>query len=222
MLVPPQEMVVTLGHIFPPNRPRVNSHIQAFEIKWHFMISGGSSPCLPKAAPDKSIAYKDQRCFSSHPLSKLFLEILTSLVKNRLCRMSAELLRLLSSVQHVRDQLKEMEGVPVLLSLLHSRNLKLLWSVTWVVVQLCEDPDCRAEIRGWGGVQQLLRLLNIDRQHVADRSAIEMPPTPSNAPQFPGEHMSEGLGPHETVQKTVALQSGQRPHRAEYHTMCPK
>ncbi|XP_047218074.1 serine/threonine-protein kinase Nek10 isoform X2 [Girardinichthys multiradiatus] len=301
-----------------------------------------------------SIAYKDQRCFSSHPLSKLFLEILTSLVKNRLCsewidhaspeavhrvliclrllirdpnyqeilhqlegisllarymesvtakyiscgeeefdtqklvtmtyifqklssasnqrlwvietgahrtlakllsttdcgvlqgalfaltalaestecrteigepqivdsllvilqeydllskRMSAELLRLLCSVQHVRDQLKEIEGVPVLLSLLHSRNLKLLWSVTWVVVQLCEDPDCRAEIRGWGGVQQLLRLLNIDRQHVSDRSAIEMLPTPSNGPQFPREHMSEELGPHETVQKTVALQS---------------
>ncbi|XP_047218075.1 serine/threonine-protein kinase Nek10 isoform X3 [Girardinichthys multiradiatus] len=121
--------------------------------------------------------------------------------------MSAELLRLLCSVQHVRDQLKEIEGVPVLLSLLHSRNLKLLWSVTWVVVQLCEDPDCRAEIRGWGGVQQLLRLLNIDRQHVSDRSAIEMLPTPSNGPQFPREHMSEELGPHETVQKTVALQS---------------
>ncbi|KAK5600366.1 hypothetical protein CRENBAI_025249 [Crenichthys baileyi] len=120
-------------------------------------------------------------------------------------RMSAELLRLLSSVQHVRDQLKEMEGVPVLLSLLHSRNLKLLWSVAWVVVQLCDDPDCRAEIRGWGGVQQLLRLLNM--QHVSDRSAIEMLPTPSNAPQFPREHMSEELGKHETVQKTVALQS---------------
>uniref|UniRef100_A0A3B3UAT2 NIMA related kinase 10 n=1 Tax=Poecilia latipinna TaxID=48699 RepID=A0A3B3UAT2_9TELE len=241
-----------------------------------------------------SIIYKDQRCFSSHPLSKLFLDILTSLVRNRLCsewidhatpeavnrvlicirllirdpnyqaqtkkkikfncfffsfvitdlisvtdmfqklstadnqrlwviesgahrsqtvltfhnngsnrnryfkhkysnllffcssecrteigelqivdsllvilqeydllskRMSAELLRLLSSVQHVRVQLKELEGVPVLLSLLHSRNLKLLWSVTWVLVQLCEDPDSRAEIRSWGAVQQLLRLL---------------------------------------------------------------
>lgn len=75
--------------------------------------------------------------------------------------MSAELLRLLSSVQYVRGQLKELEGVPVLLSLLHSRNLKLLWSVTWVLVQLCEDSDIRAEIRSWGGVQQLLRLLNV-------------------------------------------------------------
>uniref|UniRef100_M4AWC9 NIMA related kinase 10 n=1 Tax=Xiphophorus maculatus TaxID=8083 RepID=M4AWC9_XIPMA len=247
-----------------------------------------------------SIIYKDQRCFSSHPLSKLFLDILTSLVRNRLCsewidhatpeavnrvliclrlttetladgagfvsissritdlisvtdmfqklstadnqrlwviesgahrvifiyilrafvqsiyfihkyynllflcssecrteigelqivdsllvilqeydllskRLSAELLRLLSSVQHVRVQLKELEGVPVLLSLLHSRNLKLLWSVTWVLVQLCEDPDSRAEIRSWGGAQQLLRLLN----HSSDRSSTEMLPAPS-------------------------------------------
>ncbi|KAM4736540.1 serine/threonine-protein kinase Nek10, partial [Anableps anableps] len=120
-------------------------------------------------------------------------------------RMSAELLRLLSSVQHVRGQLKELEGVPVLLSLLHSRNLKLLWSVTWVLVQLCEDPDTRAEIRSWGGVQQLLRLLNM--QHVSDRSTIEMLPTPDNGPQFVREHTSEELGPHEEVQNAVALQS---------------
>jgi len=73
--------------------------------------------------------------------------------------MSAELLRLLSPVQHVRGQVKELEGVPVLLSLLHGRHLKLLWSVTWILVQLCEDPDTRTEIRSWGGVQQLLWLL---------------------------------------------------------------
>lgn len=74
-------------------------------------------------------------------------------------RMSAELLRLLSPVRQVRDQVRELEGLPVLLSLLHSQHLKLLWSIAWVLVQLCEDPDTRTEIRSWGGVQHLLRLL---------------------------------------------------------------
>ncbi|XP_035991213.1 serine/threonine-protein kinase Nek10 [Fundulus heteroclitus] len=120
-------------------------------------------------------------------------------------RMSAELLRLLSSVQHVRSQLKELDGVPVLLSLLHSRNQKLLWSVTWVLVQLCEDPDTRAEIRSWGGVQQLLRLLDV--QHVSDGSTSEMLPSPNNAPQVPREHASEELGPNEKLQNAAALQA---------------
>ena len=74
--------------------------------------------------------------------------------------MSAELLRLLSPVQQVRDQVRELEGLPVLLSLLHGQHLKLLWSLAWILVQLCEDPDTRMEIRSWGGVQQLLWLLN--------------------------------------------------------------
>lgn len=74
--------------------------------------------------------------------------------------MSAELLRLLSPVRQVRDQVRELEGLPVLLSLLYGQHPKLLWSVAWVLVQLCEDPDTRTEIRSWGGVQQLLRLLN--------------------------------------------------------------
>lgn len=74
--------------------------------------------------------------------------------------MAAELLRLLTPVHDVREQLRALEGLPVLLSLLHGKHHKLLWSVCWVLVQLCEDPDARVEIRSWGGVQQLLRLLN--------------------------------------------------------------
>uniref|UniRef100_A0A3P9IAU6 NIMA-related kinase 10 n=1 Tax=Oryzias latipes TaxID=8090 RepID=A0A3P9IAU6_ORYLA len=211
------------------------------------------------------ITYKDQRCFSNHPLDKLFSGILTTLIKNRLCqymesvatrylscgeqglesqslvtitifqklsaaenqrlwviesgahrslvkllhtrdssvvqgallaltalaqagilfcspecgkeigelpvvetvlvilqehdllsKMGAELLRLLSPVPQVRSQVIELGGVPVLLSLLHGPHVKLLWAVTWVLVQLCEDPEARVEIRSWGGVQQLL------------------------------------------------------------------
>lgn len=75
-------------------------------------------------------------------------------------RLSVELLRLLCSVQCVRDQVRQCDGVPVLLSLLHSEHVKLLWSAVWVLVQLCQDPDTSAEIRAWGGVQQLLRILH--------------------------------------------------------------
>lgn len=73
--------------------------------------------------------------------------------------MSMELLRLLSPVQQVRARLRELEGLPLLLSLLLGDQIKLLWSVAWVLVQLCQEPEARVEIRSWGGVQQLLRLL---------------------------------------------------------------
>uniref|UniRef100_A0A3B5ANH6 NIMA-related kinase 10 n=1 Tax=Stegastes partitus TaxID=144197 RepID=A0A3B5ANH6_9TELE len=122
-------------------------------------------------------------------------------------RMSAELLRLLSLVQHVRDQVRELEGIPVLLSLLHGQHLKLLWSVTWVLVQLCEDPDTRAEIRSWGGVQQLLRLLNSDRQYVSDHYSIETLSSANVAGRIQREHMTEQLSPQEEVDNTTALQS---------------
>uniref|UniRef100_A0A3Q1HXN9 NIMA-related kinase 10 n=1 Tax=Acanthochromis polyacanthus TaxID=80966 RepID=A0A3Q1HXN9_9TELE len=123
-----------------------------------------------------------------------------------LSKMSAELLRLLSPVQHVRDQVRELEGVPVLLSLLHSQHLKLLWSVSWVLVQLCEDPDTRAEIQSWGGVQQLLRLLN-DRQYVSDRSSIETLSSANAAGRIQKEHMTEQLSPQEEADNTMALRS---------------
>ncbi|XP_041844531.1 serine/threonine-protein kinase Nek10 [Melanotaenia boesemani] len=122
-------------------------------------------------------------------------------------RMSAELLRLLSPEQHVRSQVRELEGVPVLLSLLHGRHLKLLWSIIWVLVQLCEDPETRAEIRSWGGVQQLLRLLNSDRQHISDRSSIEMLSSANAAGHILREHMGDELSLPEEVDNTVALQS---------------
>ncbi|XP_035528285.1 serine/threonine-protein kinase Nek10 [Morone saxatilis] len=122
-------------------------------------------------------------------------------------RMSAELLRLLSPVRQIRDQVRELEGLPVLLSLLYGQHLKLLWSVAWVLVQLCEDPDTRTEIRSWGGVQQLLRLLNSDRQYVSDRSSIETLSSANAAGRIQREHIREELSPQEEVDNTMALQS---------------
>ncbi|XP_039475575.1 serine/threonine-protein kinase Nek10 isoform X2 [Oreochromis aureus] len=122
-------------------------------------------------------------------------------------RMSAELLRLLCPVQIIRAQVRELDGLPVLLSLLHGQHLKLLWSVTWVLVQLCEDPDIRVEIRSWGGVQQLLRLLDSDRQYISDRSSIEALSSANAAGRIQREHMREELSPQEVVDNMIALQS---------------
>ncbi|XP_071326606.1 serine/threonine-protein kinase Nek10 isoform X2 [Trachinotus anak] len=122
-------------------------------------------------------------------------------------RISAELLRLLSPVWQVREQVRELEGLPVLLSLLHGQHLKLLWSLVWVLVQLCEDPDTRAEIRSWGGVQQLLWLLNSDRQYVSDRSSIETLSSANAAGRIQREHVREELSPQEEVDNIKALQS---------------
>uniref|UniRef100_A0A7N8Y9Y0 Serine/threonine-protein kinase Nek10 n=1 Tax=Mastacembelus armatus TaxID=205130 RepID=A0A7N8Y9Y0_9TELE len=119
-------------------------------------------------------------------------------------RMSAELLRLVSPVQQVRDQVRELEGLPVLLSLLHGQHLKLLWSVTWVLVQLCEDPNTRTEIRSWGGVQQLLWL---EGHYVSDRSSIETLSSANAVGRIQREHVREELSPQEEVDSTMALQS---------------
>ncbi|XP_036394617.1 serine/threonine-protein kinase Nek10 [Megalops cyprinoides] len=122
-------------------------------------------------------------------------------------RIGAELLRLLCPGRQVREQVKVYEGVPVLLSLLHSEHLKLLWSVVWVLVQLCEDPDTSAEIRAWGGVQQLLRILHSERVYVSDRSSVETLSSANVAGRIQRQHISEELSPQETVENTLSLQA---------------
>ncbi|XP_024864461.2 serine/threonine-protein kinase Nek10 [Kryptolebias marmoratus] len=122
-------------------------------------------------------------------------------------RMSAELLRLLTPVQRVRLQLKELEGVPVLLSLLHSWNLKLLWSVAWILVQLCEDPDTRAEIQSWGGAQQLLRLLSSDRRYVSDGPAAQTRSDAGASGHILRERTAEELVQNQENHNVQALQS---------------
>ncbi|XP_056332123.1 serine/threonine-protein kinase Nek10 [Danio aesculapii] len=122
-------------------------------------------------------------------------------------RLSAELLRLLCSVQCVRDQLRQCDGVPVLLSLLHSEHLKLLWSTVWVLVQLCQDPDTSAEVRAWGGVQQLLRILHGERVLVSDRSTIDTISSANAAGRIHSQQVSAVVSAHETAENTISLQS---------------
>ncbi|XP_067305596.1 serine/threonine-protein kinase Nek10 [Pseudorasbora parva] len=122
-------------------------------------------------------------------------------------RLSAELLRLLCSVQCIREHLRQCDGVPVLLSLLHSEHVKLLWSAVWVIVQLCQDPDTSAEIRAWGGVQQLLRILHGERVYVSDRSTIDTLSSANAAGRIHRQHMSAEVSPQETAENTVNLQA---------------
>ncbi|XP_062841367.1 serine/threonine-protein kinase Nek10 isoform X2 [Trichomycterus rosablanca] len=131
-------------------------------------------------------------------------------------RLSAELLRLLCPVPAVREQLCQCDAVPVLLSMLHADHLKLLWSTVWVLVQLCQDPEGSANIRAWGGVQQLLRLLNgsllslfspktKEQVYVSDRSSIATLSSANAAGRLHKQHVCEDLSPHEAEENTFAL-----------------
>nr|XP_014349446.1 PREDICTED: serine/threonine-protein kinase Nek10 isoform X1 [Latimeria chalumnae] len=122
-------------------------------------------------------------------------------------RLTAELLRLLCVDPRVREQVKVYEGVPILLSLLHSDHLKLLWSVVWILVQLCEDPEASTEIRVWGGIKQLLHILQGDRNFVSDRSSIGSLSSANAAGRIQQLHFSDVLSPQEILENTMSLQA---------------
>ncbi|KFP91046.1 PREDICTED: serine/threonine-protein kinase Nek10-like, partial [Apaloderma vittatum] len=121
-------------------------------------------------------------------------------------RLTAELLRLLCAESPVKEQVKMYEGVPVLLSLLHSDHIKLLWSVVWILVQVCEDPETSVEIRIWGGIKQLLHILQGERNLVSDRSSVGSLSS-ANAAGRIHLHLSDDLGPDEMQENTLSLQA---------------
>ncbi|XP_044149856.1 serine/threonine-protein kinase Nek10 isoform X3 [Bufo gargarizans] len=122
-------------------------------------------------------------------------------------RLSAELLRLLCSESDVKEQVKIYDGVPTLLSLLHSDHLKLLWSVVWILVQICEDPEICVEIRTWGGIKQLLHILKGEQYLVSDRSSIGSLSSANAAGRIQHLYLSEDLSPREIQENTLSLQA---------------
>ncbi|XP_078233443.1 serine/threonine-protein kinase Nek10 isoform X10 [Pogona vitticeps] len=122
-------------------------------------------------------------------------------------RLSAELLRLLCSESQVKEQVRIYEGIPILLSLLHSDHLKLLWSVVWILVQVCEDPDTSVEIRIWGGIKQLLHILQGERNLFSDHSSIASLSSANAAGRIQQFQMSEDLSLHEIKENMVSLQA---------------
>ncbi|XP_075351686.1 serine/threonine-protein kinase Nek10 isoform X1 [Mycteria americana] len=122
-------------------------------------------------------------------------------------RLTAELLRLLCAESQVKEQVKMYEGIPVLLSLLHSDHIKLLWSVVWILVQVCEDPETSVEIRIWGGIKQLLHILQGERNLVSDRSSVGSLSSANAAGRIQHLHLSDDLSPDEMQENTFSLQA---------------
>ncbi|XP_071966114.1 serine/threonine-protein kinase Nek10-like isoform X1 [Antedon mediterranea] len=81
--------------------------------------------------------------------------------------LAAKLLRYLCHECSVREWVKVYDGVPTLVSALHSDNVQLLWNVVWCFVLLAEDMDTSNEIRITGGLPILLSLLQ-DRKYTSD------------------------------------------------------
>eukprot|EP00076_Gallus_gallus_P017549 XP_015137277.2 serine/threonine-protein kinase Nek10 [Gallus gallus] len=122
-------------------------------------------------------------------------------------RLTAELLRLLCAESQVKEQVKIYEGVPVLLSLLHSDHIKLLWSVVWILVQVCEDPETSVEIRIWGGIKQLLHILQGERNLVSDRSSLGSLSSANAAGRIQHLFLSDDLSLDEMQENTFSLQA---------------
>ncbi|KAM9303561.1 serine/threonine-protein kinase Nek10 [Morus bassanus] len=122
-------------------------------------------------------------------------------------RLTAELLRLLCAESQVKEQIKMYEGVPVLLSLLHSDHIKLLWSIVWILVQVCEDPETSVEIRIWGGIKQLLHILQGERNLVFDCSSVGSLSSANAAGRIQHIHLSDDLSPEEIQENTFSLQA---------------
>ncbi|CAM9214436.1 unnamed protein product [Bubo scandiacus] len=122
-------------------------------------------------------------------------------------RLTAELLRLLCAESQVKEQVKMYKGVPVLLSLLHSDHIKLLWSIVWILVQVCEDPETSVEIRIWGGIKQLLHILQGERNLVSDRSSVGSLSSANAAGRIQHLYLSGDLSPDEMQENTFSLQA---------------
>ncbi|NXI42985.1 NEK10 kinase, partial [Galbula dea] len=122
-------------------------------------------------------------------------------------RLAAELLRLLCAQSQVKQQIKMYEGVPVLLSLLHSDCIGLLWSIVWILVQICEDPETSAEIQIWGGIKQLLHILQGERNLVSDHSAVGSLSSVNAAQRIQHLHLSDDLSPNGMQENTFSLQA---------------
>ena len=76
-------------------------------------------------------------------------------------RLAAKLLFLLCIEEKIKYEITSLDGIQVLLSLLHSQNnnMDILWNVIWSLVQLCLFEDNRREIRLMGGIPVILSIL---------------------------------------------------------------
>jgi NIMA (never in mitosis gene a)-related kinase len=67
-------------------------------------------------------------------------------------------LRILCCEQETREQLKVFDALPILISLLSTRNVRLQWHLAWTLAQLAEDADTAGEM----GTMGLISLLHVE------------------------------------------------------------
>ena len=83
-------------------------------------------------------------------------------------RFASKLLCLLCIEEKIKNEVTNLDGIQVLLSLLHSdNNSDILWNVIWCLVQLSAYDDNKREIRLMGGIPLILSILcdkNLDSQ----------------------------------------------------------
>lgn len=83
-------------------------------------------------------------------------------------RFASKLLSLLCIEEKIKNEVTNLDGIQVLLSLLHSHNNSdILWNVIWCLVQLSAYDDNKREIRLMGGIPLILSILcdkNLDSQ----------------------------------------------------------
>ncbi|KAF4799332.1 hypothetical protein TURU_055885 [Turdus rufiventris] len=114
-------------------------------------------------------------------------------------------LRLTAELQ-VKGQIKMYEEVPVLLSLLHSDHIKLQWNIVWILVQVGEDPETSVEIWIWGGIKQLLHMLQKDRSLVSDDSSAERFSGGNAAGRIHHLHLSDESSPDRIQENSYFMQ----------------
>ncbi|XP_064613774.1 serine/threonine-protein kinase Nek10-like [Liolophura sinensis] len=110
-------------------------------------------------------------------------------------KLAANLLRLLCADPQSKEMVKVYDGVPILLSQLHSDNAMLLWHVVWCLVLLAEDPDFSNDIRLMGGIPLLLSLLH-ERKFVSERNDV------SGGPASAGLQRQTAAGVDESAELT--------------------
>ncbi|KAM9309948.1 serine/threonine-protein kinase Nek10 [Pholidichthys leucotaenia] len=140
--------------------------------------------CKEAAELEKfSMTYKDQRCFSSHPQGKLFSDIFTSLVKNRLCSEWIDnappesvlrvliCLRLLIRDPHHQKILNQLHGITLLARYMESVAavyiscgdqafaMQKLVTMTYVLQKLSATENQRVWVTRSGAHKTLVKLL---------------------------------------------------------------
>ena len=95
-------------------------------------------------------------------------------------RLASKLLCLLCNEDKIKSELTHLDGVQILLSLLHNHsNMDILWNIIWCLVQLSSYEENKKEIRLMGGIPLVLSMLcdkNLDPHEInSNKSQLDDP-----------------------------------------------